>query len=51
MSTHSICFHGEIRKIIIWMTLLSRDMSDDIGRLNIYKPVILAAFSVQKLMT
>ena len=24
MSTHNICFHGDIRKIFIWISLLSR---------------------------
>ena len=26
MSTHNICFHGDIRKIITWYPLLSRPM-------------------------
>ena len=44
MSTHNVCFHGEIRKILFGYLLLSGDMVHIIvtshSKLNTYIPLI-----------
>ena len=51
MSTHNICFHGEIRKIFTGYPPLSRPMSLNViafGMLHLYWQTIFEIFWVKK---
>ena len=46
MSTHNICFHGEIRKIFFWYPLLSRPMFEVGTMQRTYKGHFLAHIQI-----